>query len=117
MTNEEAKRHIMCLLERGGSDGFDYKEEEALDLAIKALEATDTNVVSMDCISRQEVLELIDYVEYDNFDEYVDLEQKIKDLPSVIPSTDLEGYSDRLWRNAYERGKADAIAEMENAHE
>ena len=39
MTNEEAKCYIRTLLEVGGCDGFDYKQKEALDLAIKALEA------------------------------------------------------------------------------
>lgn len=38
MTNEEAKCYIRTLLEIGGCDGFDYKQKEALDLAIKALE-------------------------------------------------------------------------------
>lgn len=54
MTNEEAKSYIMRLLERGGSDGFDYKEEEALDLAIKALEQT-----SEDYVSREAVVQMM----------------------------------------------------------
>ena len=36
--------------------------------------------------------------------------QAIKDLPSAQP--DLSSYSDKLWRNAYERGKAEAQAEI-----
>lgn len=35
MTNEEAKHCIRKLLEIGGCDGFDYKEKEALEMAIK----------------------------------------------------------------------------------
>jgi hypothetical protein len=34
----------------------------------------------------------------------------IEDLPSAQP--DLSSYSDKLWRNAYERGKAEAEAEL-----
>ena len=40
MTNEEAKSRINTLLEVGGSDGFDYKDIKALEMAIKALEQT-----------------------------------------------------------------------------
>ena len=39
MTNSEAKSHIRILLEIGGCDGFDYKQEKALNMAIKALES------------------------------------------------------------------------------
>ena len=39
MTDEEAKCCIRTLLEIGGCDGFDYKQREALDMAIKVLEA------------------------------------------------------------------------------
>ena len=41
MTSEDAKCYIRTLLEVGGCDGFDYKQKEALDMAIKALEQTD----------------------------------------------------------------------------
>lgn len=37
-------------------------------------------------------------------------EQTINALPSAQP--DLSEYSDKLWRNAYERGKAEAQAEI-----
>ena len=30
-----------------------------------------------------------------------------------MPGLDLSGYSDRLWKSAYERGKAEALAERE----
>lgn len=38
MTEEEAKSCINTLLEIGGSDGFDYKEIEALKMAIQSLD-------------------------------------------------------------------------------
>ena len=37
-------------------------------------------------------------------------EQMIKELPTV--DIDLSDYSDRLWRNAYEQGRAEAEAEI-----
>ena len=37
MTSEDAKCYIRTLLEIGGCDGFDYKQREALNMAIKAL--------------------------------------------------------------------------------
>lgn len=33
----------------------------------------------------------------------------IKSMPSVTPHYNLEQYSDKLWKNAYERGKADVL--------
>lgn len=35
----------------------------------------------------------------------------IEDLPSAQPEYDLDGYSSRLWKAAYERGKQDAEQE------
>ena len=40
---------------------------------------------------------------------FVDCMRIINELPSAEP--DLSEYSDNLWRNAYERGKRDALAE------
>ena len=37
-----------------------------------------------------------------------DLQKRIEQLPSAQPDYDLSGYSDRLWKAAYERGKAEA---------
>ena len=34
----------------------------------------------------------------------------LEDLPPAQP--DLSGYSDKLWRNAYERGRAEALDEI-----
>lgn len=36
--------------------------------------------------------------------------EDLKELPSAQP--DLSSYSDKLWRNAYERGRAEAMAEL-----
>lgn len=36
------------------------------------------------------------------------LQNILSELPSAQPDYDLSGYSDRLWKAAYERGKAEA---------
>ena len=63
-----------------------------------------------DLISRAETIDA--FSEYDDTDlvkaKYV--RQTIGALPSAQP--DLSEYSDKLWRNAYERGKAEAQAEI-----
>jgi len=41
-------------------------------------------------------------------------EKKIEQLPSAQP--DLSEYSDKLWKKAYERGKAEALAQLEEAY-
>ena len=56
MTNEDAKCYIRTLLEIGGCDGFDYKQREALNIAIKALEQQPCE----DVVSRKRVIILID---------------------------------------------------------
>jgi hypothetical protein len=38
------------------------------------------------------------------------VEERLRNLPPAQP--DLSSYSDKLWRNAYERGKAEAEAEI-----
>lgn len=59
-------------------------------------------------------LDMIDHVPQWVFNR---LEKRLKQLPSAQP--DLSGYSDRLWKNAYKRGKADAeiqkMQDMEQA--
>lgn len=89
------------------------KDVEALDLAIKALEQQPCE----DCISREAVNVLIDELARAISDERcfisrgrstATIMQDILDLPPVTPSYNLEPYSDKLWKNAYERGKADA---------
>lgn len=64
-----------------------------------------------DLISRQMLLEYIhgDPVGRLLCDKY-NLDGLIEQLPSAQP--DLSEYSDKLWRNAYERGKRDAQSEI-----
>ena len=38
------------------------------------------------------------------------VEERLRNLPSA--QSDLSSYSDKLWRNAYERGRADAVEEI-----
>lgn len=66
--------------------------------------------MSEDLISRQAVLEAIDEIESEVADgdgfQYEKWKQYFCELPSA--DIDLSGYSDRLWKAAYERGKAEA---------
>lgn len=70
-----------------------------------------TKTHSCDCISRQDAIsafwELNIELRPSCIDAIIDM---LKGLPS-LPS-DMSGYSDRLWRNAYERGKAEALDEI-----
>lgn len=64
-----------------------------------------------DLISRQEAIMAVVTAErgtegtIEGTRNVVDCVRRIKELPSA--DTDLSGYSDKLWRNAYERGKAE----------
>ena len=71
-----------------------------------------------DLISRQAALDIIN--QYDSasiklFGEPIrglaSILADIEDLPSAQPEYDLDGYSSRLWKAAYERGKQDAEQE------
>ena len=44
------------------------------------------------------------------YEPYIRMENAIRELPSVQP--DLSSYSDKLWHNAYERGRAEVEAEI-----
>ena len=70
---------------------------------------TPTNTPT-DTISRAAALSII--YEIDTFQAgwRTNAMDQIKALPSAQP--DLSEYSDKLWRNAYERGKAEAQAEI-----
>jgi len=65
-----------------------------------------------DLISRQAAMEEISKQQtYKMFEGEDTLYLDANDVGSVLaslPSADLSGYSDRLWHNAYERGKAEA---------
>lgn len=93
MTKEDAKEYIVGLLEVGGSDGFDYNQKEALTMAIKALEQTDT---TGDTISRQAAIDAIckacsmgeDYHKCDGYPEtstWCDELVALRALPSTQP--------------------------------
>lgn len=59
-----------------------------------------------DTISRQEAIKAIEAYFGDlPIKGHYDMLQLIKQLPSAQP--DLSGYSDKLWKAAYERGKAE----------
>ena len=67
-----------------------------------------TETHSCDCISRQEAID----AHYEYCNKHPDAGfpvwslKILEDLPSAQP--DLSGYSDKLWKAAYERGKAEA---------
>ena len=69
-----------------------------------------------DLISRQaaidELMEMIEQHENDQFNgrllHWTGIKAMLEGLPSVEPHYDLDGYSSRLWKAAYERGKAEA---------
>lgn len=66
-----------------------------------------------DLISRQMAIDvLMEILDRPNHAEFLytdEICRALGSLPSAQP--DLSGYSDRLWRNAYERGKQDARIE------
>lgn len=113
MTNEEAKKMLKAKLEclKNETSGVNYgcnmrlcegcslnyeqgnigEQKEALEMAIKALEQTDG-----DCISRQAVLDIINFEDKWLFDAnghntntkiaFSGLESRVKALPSVTPA-------------------------------
>lgn len=61
--------------------------------------------------AQPEPCEELDFVqEHKKISVVLDIQQKGKSTPSAQP--DLSSYSDKLWKNAYERGKAEAQAEI-----
>ena len=95
-----------------------------MDDLISRAEAVDKdmNVPCTDTISRQAAIEALRVAYWDDkiqsakddpciVDAMIDWAiRQVKALPSAQP--DLSSYSDKLWRNAYERGKAEAQAEI-----
>jgi hypothetical protein len=65
-----------------------------------------------DCISRQAAIDATweEPTYTDPLNVLTEVRDRIKALPSAKP--DLSSYSDKLWRNAYERGRAEAEAEQ-----
>lgn len=129
MTNKEAQVTINAI--KFMLDNAQYSEdvEEALNMAINALTAqseethdkrAETHGVCLDAISRQAAISLPvkpkedRYFQTQNLDDaydygWRDLQRCIEKLPPAQP--DISEYSDKLWRNAYERGKRDAQPE------
>ena len=73
-------------------------------------ERTETH--ACDCISRQDAIALVEEVETKRLIGQIELTyapmlKGLQKLPSVQP--DLSDYSDRLWKAAYERGRAEAM--------
>ena len=102
MTNEEAKEHLKDILDDVPNDKcIDWIE--ALDMAIKALEQQPCE----DCISRTEVIDIINFEDKWLFDAkshnadtkiaFSGLKSRVKDLPSVTPS-------DKALKEAYDKG-------------
>lgn len=84
-------------------------------------ERTETH--ACDCISRQAAIDSICRTVCDNpeiCESPCDEIKVLETMPSAqpvdedtnVPVNDLSGYSDRLWKAAYERGKAEAQAEI-----
>lgn len=77
-------------------------------------ERTETH--ACDCISRQAAID----AHYEYCNKHPDAGfpvwslKILEDLPPSQP--DLSGYSDKLWKKAYERGKAEALAQLEEAY-
>jgi len=78
MTREEAIENLKELLECSYVDSFEDVENEALRIAIKALEQQS----SEDCISREAVFKIFDEACYIDGDWYV-MREKIEKLSSV----------------------------------
>lgn len=75
---------------------------------------TSNALESLDCIDRQAAIAhaisgRTREFEGEKWIRVPEVRESLQTMPSVQP--DLSGYSDRLWRNAYERGKRDAQAE------
>ena len=68
-----------------------------------------------DLISRQAAIKALDRrfdrIPMEQTTEILMLRKDLRELPSV--QLDMSGYSERLWKFAYERGKRDAYTEME----
>ena len=73
-----------------------------------------TETHSCDCISRQDAIRIVDGIDTWQAGWRGDAIESMKALPSTQP--DLSEYSDKLWKRAYERGKAEALAQLEEAY-
>lgn len=85
--------------------GYEFAENAIRNMPSAQPVDKDIHVPCNDTISRQAA---IDAVFKD--DRNTTIKQRLDALPSAQP--DLSEYSDKLWRSAYERGKAEAQAEI-----
>lgn len=118
MTREEATYLLNNL--RSVAEG---EEDEAIDMAIEALTSKNltepNNTCEVDLINRADAIEAVvchiwhtppetrKMFNCENYVRYV-VEEALKPLPSA--DTDMSEYCDRLWKIAYERGKAETEA-------
>lgn len=118
MTREEAIKIIDCydigFYDLSGEKIPADKLAEALDMAIEALSET-----SGDLISRQDAISSVEAeLRCTNKGEDVSGLTLALSLIDALPSAlaDIGDYADRLWKIAYERGKAEAEAVSEEEH-
>lgn len=116
MTREEAIKIIDCydigFYDLSGEKIPADKLAEALDMAIEALSET-----SGDLISRQDAISSVEAeLRCTNKGEDVSGLTLALSLIDALPSAlaDIGDYADRLWKIAYERGKAEAEAEHDH---
>ena len=74
--------------------------------------------VAKDTISRQAAIDAMEESKT-IFHDRKTIIGKMQDIVNNLPSvqSDMSGYSDRLWKLAYERGKRDTYTEMEGAED
>ena len=60
-----------------------------------------------DLISRREAIDAVEIMPFDDYGDYEKVRDLIEQLPAAELDYDLDGYSERLWKAAYERGKAE----------
>ena len=119
MTKDEAIRILEQICPKRPQKLWSVKRKEAVKMAIEALTHFNStsnsikNELNDDLISRQSAIDAFmnDVTPYGMMDDDGNIESGCKDkdviamlykLPSANP--DLSGYSDRLWKRAYDRG-------------
>ena len=99
MTREEAikKLHWFAL---------DNRDKQIIDMAIEAL--SEQSLINKDAVSREGLLKSWEELSPRGRTEFDQVIMTIPALPSA--DTDMSDYADRLWKIAYERGKAESEA-------
>lgn len=106
MTREEAANVLRSTWLNAGRVNGKTVFAEALNMAIRALETQPDG----DAVSRKDAIRIVDSIDTWQAGWRGNAIESLKALPPAQP--DLSSYSDKLWRNAYERGKAEAQAEI-----